>query len=174
MKERTCGLLLTLLVALALAACSGSGVSSTSPGTLVVQISDHREAIGDFERLEMSIGQIGVHPADAPRSEGWLEFDPDPAVVDLTQVTDGSAVTVLQTSVPSGAYDAVRLVASGAEGTLKTGDTATLPGFEEAARFEFTLQGRDTISLVLDVIVESLEDHPGGGYEMHLRSVTDR
>jgi hypothetical protein len=122
----------------------------------------------------MTIERIGLHPANAPRTEGWLEFEPDPAAVDLTQVTVESPVTVLQTNVPSGAYDAVRLAVSGGEGTLKIGGTATLPGFEEAARFEFTLQGGETITLVLDIIVESQEDHPGGGYEMNLSSVMSK
>lgn len=164
-------LVTTLLLVLALAACTGPPDASASPGTLIIEISDHREAIGDFERLDMIIERIGLHPANAPRTEGWLDFEPDPAVVDLTQVTGDVTVTVLQTPVPSGVYDAVRLAVSEGEGTLKTGGTATLPGFEEAARFEFTLQGDDTITLVLDIIVESQEDHPGSGYEMNLSNV---
>ena len=164
-------LVITLLVVLALTACTGPPDAAASPGTLVIQVSDHRAAIGDFERLDMTIERIGLHPANAPRTEGWLEFEPDPTVVNLTQVIGDSRVTVLQTPIPSGVYDAVRLAVSGGEGTLKTGGTAMLPGFEEAARFEFTLQGGDTITLVLDVIVESQEDHPGGGYEMKLSNV---
>jgi hypothetical protein len=164
-------LVITLLGMLVLTACTGPSVSSASPGTLVIQVSDHREAIGDFERLDMTIERIGLHPANAPRTEGWLEFEPDPAVVDLTRVTGDSTVTVLQTPVPSGPYDAVRLAVSEGEGTLKIGNTVTLPGFEEAARFEFRLQEGDTVTLVLDIIVESQEDHPGGGYEMNLSNI---
>lgn len=167
-------LVITLLVVLALTACTGPPNSSVSSGALMVEISDHREAIGDFERLDMTIERIGLHPANVPRTEGWLDFEPDPAVVDLTQVTGDATAMVLQTSVPSGAYDAVRLAVSGGEGTLKTGGTAKLPGFEEAARFEFTLQGGDTITLVLDVIVESQEDHPGSGYELNLSNITSK
>jgi len=163
-----------LLFVLALAACTGPPDASASPGTLIIEITDHREAIGDFERLEMTIKRIGLHPANAPRTEGWLDFEPDPAVVDLTQVIDDSTVTVLQTPIPSGPYDAVRLAVSGGEGTLKTGGTATLPGFEEAARIEVTLQGGETTTLVLDIIVESQEDHPGGGYEMNLANITSK
>lgn len=167
-------LVTTLLVVLALAACTGPSDAAASEGTLIIEISDHREAIGDFERLEMTIERIGLHPANAPRTEGWLEFEPDPAAVDLTQVIGDSTATVLQTPVPSGPYDAVRLAVSGGEGMLKIGNAVMLPGFEEAARFEFTLQGGDTITLVLDIIVESQEDHPGGGYEMNLANITSK
>jgi hypothetical protein len=163
-----------LLVVFVLVACTGPSDSVASTGTLKVEISDHREAIGDFERLDMTIERIGLHPANAPRTEGWLEFEPAPAVVNLTQVIGGSTVTVLQSPIPSGAYDAVRLAVSGGEGTLKTGDAAMLPGFEEAARFEFTLRAGETITLVLDITVESLEEHPGGGYEMKFSNTVSK
>ena len=163
--------MLASLGLLTLTTCTGPSDAAASPGTLIIEISDHREAIGDFERLDMAIERIGLHPANVPRTEGWLDFEPDPAVVDLTQVIGDATVTVLQTPLPSGPYDAVRLVVSGGKGTLKTGGTAMLPGFEEAARFEFTLQGGETITLVLDIIVESQEDHPGSGYEMNLSNV---
>jgi hypothetical protein len=155
-----------------LAACTGSASSSPSPGVLVVQISDHREAIGDFERLDITIKRVGLHPASAPRTEGWLNLEPDMSVVDLTQVVDNPAVTILQTAAPSGLYDAVRLIVTFGEGKLKAGEVVVLPGFEDAARLVFTLQEGHTITLALDVTVESKNDHPGGGYEMHLRSVT--
>lgn len=171
LKSWLATVMLASLGVLTLATCTGPPDSAASPGTLIIEISDHREAIGDFERLEMAIERIGLHPANAPRTAGWLDFEPDPAVVDLTQVIGEATVTVLQTPVPSGPYDAVRLAVSGGEGALKTGGTAMLPGFEEAARFEFTLQGGDTITLVLDVIVESQEDHPGSGYKMNLSNV---
>lgn len=171
LKPRLATVMLASLGLLTLTTCTGPPDSAASPGTLIIEISDHREAIGDFDRLDMTIERIGLHPANAPRTAGWLEFEPDPAMVDLTQVIGDSTATVLQTPLPSDPYDAVRLAVSGGEGTLKTGDTAMLPGFEEAARFEFTLQGGDTITLVLDIIVESQEDHPGSGYEMNLSNV---
>lgn len=162
---------LVLIGLLVLTACAGSANSPSSPGTLAIQISDHRQAIGDFERLDITIKSVGLHPASAPRTEGWLNFEPDTPVVDLTQVVGDPAVTILQTTVPPGVYDAVRLVVAGGEGVLKEGNTAAVPGFEEAIRLIFTLQGGDAITLVMDVTVESKDDHPGGGYELHLRSV---
>lgn len=166
----TAFLLLPGLVALI--ACVSSTDLSASPGMLEIQISDHREAIDDFERLDITIKSVGLHPASVPRTEGWSEFEPDTAVVDLTRVVGDPTVTILQTAVPPGVYDAVRLVVAGGEGKLKAGKVVKVPGFEEAARLVFTLQEGHTITLVLDVTVESKDDHPGGGYEMHLQSVT--
>ncbi len=164
---------LTALASL-LAVCHPSPKISETPaplGVLEVQISDHREAIDDFERLDITVTSIGLHLAKAPRAEGWLEFEPDMAVVDLTQVIGDPAVTVLETTVPLGEYDAVRLVVASGEGVLKEGGAATVPGFEEIVRHAFTLWSGDSATLVLDVFLESQHDHPDGGYEMNLLSV---
>jgi hypothetical protein len=162
-----------LLIAL-LAACSTPFGSTSAPGTIEVQISDHREAIGDFERLDITIEHIGFHPTGAPRTEEWLEFEPDVAVVDLTQVVDGPTVNILETSVPPGAYDAVRLTVTQGQGVLQDNTTVELAGFEEAARLEFVLQSGERLNLVIDVVVESEDDHPGGSYQMYLSSVEIR
>ncbi len=174
MRQRSHSAIIAFLLLLALTACVSSTDLAASPGTLEIQISDHREAIGDFERLDLTIKSVGLHPASASRTEGWLEFAPDTPVVNLTQVVGDPAVTILQRAVPPGMYDAVRLVVADGEGKLKAGDGVAVPGFEEAARLVFTLQEGQTITLVMDVTVESKADHPGGGYEMHLRSVTNK
>ncbi len=164
---------LTALASL-LAACRPSPVNPETPfplAVLEIQISDHREAIDDFQRLDITVTSIGLHLAKEPREEGWLEFEPDMAVVDLTQVIGDPAVTVLETTVPPGEYDAVRLVVASGEGILKEGDAATLPGFEEIVRHAIILWSGDSVTLVLDVFVESQRDHPDGGYEMNLLSV---
>lgn len=162
-----------LLIAL-VAACSTPFGSTSTPGTVEVRISDHREAIGDFERLDITIEHIGFHPTGAPRTEGWLEVEPDVEVVDLTQVVDGPTVTILETSVQSGGYDAVRLTVTEGQGVLQDNTTVELAGFEEAARLEFALQSDERLILVIDVVVESEDDHPGGSYQMYLSSIEIR
>lgn len=156
---------LLLVLSPLLVSCASGTVS---PGRINVRITDHREAIGDFDRLDITIERIGVHPASAARTEGWVDFEPDTAVVDLTQVLDGRTAAVLEAELPTGEYDAVRLrVASGA-GNLKTGETVSMPGFEQAVRVPFAVRADVTIRIVIDLIVESEDDHPGGGYEINI------
>src|SRR5262245_649539 len=52
------------------------GVSSSEPGHLEVRVRDHREAIGDFRELWLTISAIAIHPIGQPRTEGWIELKP--------------------------------------------------------------------------------------------------
>jgi len=156
----------------ALAACQPSAGSPT--GQLEVRISDHRVAIGDFESLEVTLTSIDIHPFGQPRTEGWLTFSPQTARLDLTEVLDGHEATVLATALPAGEYDAVRLIVAGSEGQLKVGGTASVEGFRQAAALRFAVHPGQTITILLDLLVESADDHPGGGYAMNLLTATMR
>lgn len=159
-------LIFLLFVLISLLVSCASGVDS--PGRIEVRITDHREAIDDFDRLDITIEDIGVHPVNAARTEGWTDFEPGTTVVDLTQVLDGRMATILEAELPAGEYDAMRLrVASGA-GDLKIGEAVTVPGFEQAVRVPFAVRSGVTIAIVIDLAVESEDDHPGGGYEINI------
>ena len=170
LKAGGAGFLLSLL--LACQALPASSENAVPEGILEIRISDHRQAIGDFECLDVTIERLSVHPASSERAAGWLDFAPDTPVIDLTQVVGDQATTILMTSLPPDDYDAVRLVVAGGQGELKAnGDSLKVPGFEETARVTFTLKAGEVVSLLMEVIVESEEDHPGGGYQMHLLEV---
>ncbi len=154
-----------LIFSLLLVSCSSA---ADSPTRIEVRITDHREAIGDFDHLDITIDRIGVHPASAARTDGWMDFEPDTAVVDLTQVLDGRAATVLEANLPAGEYDAVRLHVTSGAGDLKVGEAVTVPGFEQAVRVPFAIRSNAVIGIVIDLVVESEDDHPGGGYEINI------
>ncbi len=161
--------LATLLV---MVACQPSAGATT--GTLEVRISDHRVAIGDFESLNITLTSIAVHPFGQARTEGWLSFTPQTAVLDLVQYLNDREATVLTTALPAREYDAVRLVVAGGEGQLKIGGTAFVEGFSQAAALRFMARAGQTTTLLLDVLVESTDDHPGGGYAMNLLNATTK
>lgn len=156
--------LLLVLSPLLVSCASGAD----SPGRIEVRITDHREAIGDFDRLDIIIEGIGVHPASAARTEGWMDFEPDTAVVDLTQVLDGRTAAVLEAELPAGEYDAVRLHVARGAGDLQTGEAVTVPGFEQVVRVPFAVRADAAVGIVIDLVVESEDDHPGGGYEINI------
>lgn len=153
-------------------ACRPSSTPDT--GTLEVRVSDHRVAIGDFESLDVTLTSIGVHPVGQPRTEGWLTFAPQTTVLDLTQYLDDREATVLTTALPAGEYDAARLTVAGGEGQLKVGGKASVEGFSQAAALRFTVRGGQTTVILLDLLVESADDHPGGGYSLNLLNATTK
>lgn len=164
---------LCFILSLMLVACSSNTTpDAVLPGSVEVRITDHRIAIGDFDRLDIVIERISFHPTSTEPSAGWLDFEPDDALVDLTQVLDGRTETVLEVMLPAGDYDAVQLNVTQGDGDLKAGETVTILGFEQAARVPFLVRPDETIVIVIDIIVESQDDHPGGGYELNIANVT--
>jgi hypothetical protein len=141
-------------------------------GGLQVWITDHREAIGDFASLPVTITAVGIHPAGQPRREGWLRLLVPAPVVDLVEATR-EPVLLLEAAVPPGVYDAVRLEMDRGRGTLKTGEevAVTVPSRGTAA-VSFRTQAGQTTVLTLDLVVHDLTDHPGKRYGVAIRRAT--
>lgn len=143
-------------------------------GPLEVWITDHREAIGDFASLPVTIAAVGLHPAGQPRREGWLRFLAPAPIVDLVQAAR-EPVLLLETPVPPGTYDAVRLEMDRGRGTLSTGEelAVTVPSRATAAVTIRIRPGWPT-ALTLDLVVHDLTDHPGKRYGVSIRGATVR
>lgn len=141
-------------------------------GRLQVWITDHREAIGDFASLPVTITAVGIHPADQPRREGWLRLLVPAPVVDLVEATR-EPVLLLEAAVPPGVYDAVRLEMDRGRGTLKTGEevAVTVPSRGTAA-VAIRIQTGRTRVFTLDLVVHDLTDHPGQRYGVAIRRAT--
>lgn len=141
-------------------------------GRLQVWITDHREAIGDFASLPVTITAVGIHPAGQPRREGWLRLLVPAPVVDLVEATR-EPVLLLEAAVPPGVYDAVRLEMDRGRGTLKTGEevAVTVPSRGTAA-VAIRIQAGRTRVFTLDLVVHDLTDHPGQRYGVAIRRAT--
>ncbi|MGH2620065.1 MAG: DUF4382 domain-containing protein [Anaerolineales bacterium] len=143
-----------------LTACSGrAGV-----GTVEILLSDHREAIGDFDRLTVEIERLELHPASSPPDTGWLVLSPSIVQADLTQLVGDASLLIVTQAVAAQAYDGIRLVLSGAIGILNDGAEIKFDEFSEAGRVEFELADGGTSTLLIDLVVQSRLDHPGEGY----------
>jgi hypothetical protein len=147
--------------ALTLSSCTGSG-------TMSVYISDHREAIGDFEHFTVEIEEIAVHRAGSLGDRDWFSFAPAIRDLDLTQVAGDRSVKVYTGPLPAGAYDAVSLSLSNVEGILKEGEAIQFGDFVEGARLDFTLQDSGSVDVLIELVVQSRHDHPGEGYVLLL------
>jgi hypothetical protein len=145
------------------------GPSGSGMGKLEVQVWDHREAIADFKELRLTFSGLAIHPAGAPRTEGWLELQPAVQELDLTRYVDGQEAMIVQATVASGSYNAVRLVVDRASGLLVDGRPVEVKVSFETAALEFQVRDDQTTVLGLDLAVFDLSDHPGQDYELHLR-----
>ena len=149
------------------------GCSSNShQGTIEILISDHRDAIDDFSSFEVELRSIELHRAGEPIETGWLELQPLRPLVDLTEVIGEDSVLAIRQTIPAGSYDAIRINASDVRGILLDGEEVALGSFSEAARQEVTLADGQTATLLVELKVQSRNDHPGQGYMLVLGNVT--
>jgi hypothetical protein len=162
--------LMGLLIASLLA--TGCSVTNSGLGSLEVQVWDHREAIGDFDELWLTLSGVGIHPTGRPRTEGWLELKPSVQKLDLTRYVAGREMVIARAMVEAGSYNAIRLIVERATGTSTAGQPVDVKVSFETAALDFRVRSGQTTLLGLDLMVLDISDHPGRGYELHLREVT--
>lgn len=165
----------SIALSLALAGCNTSSDSTDgdSPsGTLEIHLTDHREAIGDFARLDVGIDTVRLHPKRllSLRKSDWLDLQPTVTSVDLTQVTEKRTIAIWRGELPSGRFEALHLKLNRADGELKA-SAETVPVADEARplRLPFDIRADDVTSIVVDLVVLDMSDHPNRGYEVHVR-----
>lgn len=94
-----------------------SGPVPNPEGNFVFLISDEVNAIGDFERLSVSISRVGL--LSGGDSGGWIEFEPVVREVDLTLVPGDKTQEIWRGNVPESQYSEVFIYVDNVYGILK-------------------------------------------------------
>ena len=162
-----------LVLSLVLLGCNASSDSDgVSTGTLEIHLTDHREAIGDFARLDVEIDTVRLHPKRllSLGKSDWLDLQPAVASADLTRYTNRRTLSIWTGELPSGRFEALHLKLKGAGGELKASAEAA-PVTDEAGpiRLPFDVKTGETTRIVVDLVVLDMSDHPNRGYEVHVR-----
>ena len=89
----------------------------SASGNFVFLVSDDVNAIADFESVVVGIQRIGLQRGEDGR---WIEFQPEAAAVDLTQVPGDAVKEVWRGDIPAGNYRQVVLYVDNVTGILKT------------------------------------------------------
>ena len=165
-------LLAVSLSAVLLAA--GGATPLSKNGILEVRVTDHREAIEDFSSLRVTISKVGIHPATAPRREGWIDLATSGESIDITKHLDGPGALLLRTGVAGGRYNGFRVEVSGSKGQLQNKEEAEVKFIESAVFLLFPVTSGKATIVTVDLYVVDMSDHPGGGYEMRVRGATHR
>lgn len=160
---------------LALAGCntpSDSSDGASPTGVLEIHLTDHREAIGDFVRLDVEIDTLRLHPKRrlSLRKSDWLDLRPSVASVDLTQYVEKRTIAVWRGELPTGRFEAVHLKLKSARGELKeSAEIAPVADEARPIRLPFDIRASDVTRIVVDLVVFDMSDHPNRGYEVHVR-----
>lgn len=165
-----------------LAGCAGGLAPAPDDGTadtgsVSFWISDQRNAIDQFEHLNVTVTAVGFVPAgdgapnaggdgtpatdgpddagDGTDGAGVVTYDVDNRTVDLTELQGENATLLGDYDLPAGTYAAVFVEVSEATGTLATGEQVkvTLPSDRLRLSVPVTVEADGSVDYVFDVAV---------------------
>jgi len=146
-----------------------AGGAESGRGILEIQIKDHREAIGDFQKLVLTVEKVRISPEPRLllRKIGWKDLTPSNAAVDLTQYTGKKTARIFRGELDAGAFDALDLRIRKIDAVLKKNRRpAPLKNTLGPVKIAFQVPPNGETLLVIDLVVIDLADHPPRGYEL--------
>lgn len=146
--------------------------AQSEPGTLEIRIKDHRDAIGDFANLTITIDKILVSPNPGLKiwRKGWQELSPAGGAIDLTQYVDKTSAQVFRENIESGSFDAFHLKLRTIAGKLKKNQkSAPVKNAIGPVKLAFNVPPRGETVLIIDLTVTDMSDHPPRGYELEIQ-----
>ena len=158
-------LFLTLVATAANAVAGGQGV-------LEVQLKDHRDAIGDFAKLNITVEKIMISPDPGLKfwHAGWHELIPTEKNVDLTQFVDKKSASIYRSYIDAAKFDAFHLKIKTIEGVLKKNKrAAAVKNTVGPVKLAFEVRPQLKTLLIIDLVVTDFSDHPPRGFELGLR-----
>ena len=141
-------------------------------GVLEIQIRDHRDAIEDFAKLNITIETISISPKPGLMfwQTGWKNLTPSAATVDLTQYIGKKTARVFRAPINAGAFDAFQLKLKNINAVLKkNGRSAPVKNTLGTVKLSFEVPARGETVLILDLVVTDFSDHPPRHYELGMR-----
>jgi hypothetical protein len=162
----------TILFVLGFCGVASISRAAEPQGVFEVQIKDHRDAIGDFAKLNVVIEKILVSPKAGLTfwRTGWNELTASPDTVDLTKHVGKPSARVFRANIQAGSFDAFHLKLKAIDGVLKkTQKSASVKNTLGPVKLSFDIPAKGETVLVIDLTVVDLSDHPPRGYELGIR-----
>ena len=163
------GILLLTLVFCLVARAIGA---AESQGTFEVRIKDHREAIGDFSQLTLTVDEILISPTPGFKfwQSGWKGLAAVPESIDLTKYVGKTSALIFRGKLNTGAFDAIHLKLKEIIGLLrKSQRSAAIKNTVGPIKLPFEIRAQSETMIVLDLVVLDMSDHPSHGYELGVR-----
>ena len=162
-----CNLLIAFCL-LSLPACA----ADNDQGVLEIRLKDHREAIDDFAKLDITVDKILISPKPGLMfwQTGWKELAPSTATIDLTQYVNKKSARIFRSAINAGSFDALDIKIKSSEAVLKkTRLPAQVKNTVGPIKITFQVPAKGETLLVLDLVVTDFSDHPPRGYELAIR-----
>ncbi len=141
-------------------------------GTLEIRLKDHREAIGDFATLKVSVKVVRLSPKTertAAQAE-WKDLRPSVKQVDLTRYTGQDSAVIFNGKLLPGHFEAIHLKLDRIKGILKKHQQEVpIENLISPIKLPFSIQPRTETGIILDLVVLDISDHSPRGYELHIK-----
>lgn len=141
-------------------------------GVLEIRLKDHREAIGDFTSLMLTLDKIAISPKPGLKfwRSGWQPLTLSTDTIDLTKYVGKQTVQVFHGRLADGSFDGIDLKLKKIAGTLKNSKrTPKIKNSVTAIKLPFHIASNQTTSIVLDLVVLDMSDHPPQDYELGIK-----
>jgi hypothetical protein len=155
------------LCCVGLLACGGP----KEKGAIEVRLKDHREAIGDFSNVKITIASIRISPKVSFKfwQLGWVDLAPSVEHIDLTQFVDRPTAKIFGDEIAAGSYEAIDVKLSHVEGVLKKESApVSISNKIVPVALPFAVNPGEVTMIVLDLAVMDMSDHPPQAYELQL------
>jgi Domain of unknown function (DUF4382) len=149
-----------------------ANTAERAQGVLEIRIKDHRDAIGDFAKLNINIDKILISPNVGLKvwQTGWQELTASPDTVDLTKYIGKTTAKVFRSNIDAGPFDAFHLKLKSIDAVLKKNQkSAPVKNTLGPVKLTFDVPPKGETILVIDLTVVDLSDHPPRGYELGIR-----
>jgi len=161
-----------LLLILFFCLASQAAGAAESQGTFEIRIKDHREAIGDFSQLTLTVDEILISPKPGFKfwQSGWKGLAAVPESIDLTKYVGKTSALIFRGKLNTGAFDAIHLKLKEIIGLLrKSQRSAAIKNTVGPIKLPFEIRAQSETTIVLDLVVLDMSDHPPRGYELGVR-----
>ena len=149
-----------------------ANTAERAQGVLEIRIKDHRDAIGDFAKLNINIDKILISPNVGLKvwQTGWQELTASPDTVDLTKYIGKTTAKLFRSNIDAGPFDAFHLKLKSIDAVLKKNQkSAPVKNTLGPVKLTFDVPPKGETILVIDLTVVDLSDHPPRGYELGIR-----
>lgn len=133
---------------------ASTATTNASYGSVEFYVSDEKNAMGDFEHLNVTVSKVGLKSGNESESS-WTEYEVENRSIDLTELTGPNATHLDSFDANATTYQSVFVYVEDVNGTLKNGEQVNvkLPSGKLKMNQQFTVGANQSTDFVFDISV---------------------
>jgi Domain of unknown function (DUF4382) len=141
-------------------------------GVLEIRLKDHREAIDDFAKFDITVDKILINPKTGLKfwQTGWKDLEASVGTIDLTKFVGKKTARIFRGTIDASSFDGLHIKIKNIDTLLKKKHRSTgVKNNVGPLKISFQVPAQGETLLVLDLVVTDFSDHPPRGYELGIK-----